>query len=83
MSARGAAGSAVERGNGGPGAGPESSSIAPRGNFLSHGVFDTCEAILGVCCDAGNAPIAKSGVISSIGTREWAQVKIAGGWSKP
>jgi hypothetical protein len=47
-----------------------------RSNFLSHCVWDTYEAILDACCDAWNAPIAKSEVIASIGTRDWAQVKI-------
>ena len=46
-----------------------------RGNCLSPCVFDSCEAILDACCDAWNAPIAKSEVIASIGTRDWAQVK--------
>ena len=47
-----------------------------RSNFLSHCVWDTYEAILDACCDAWNALMAKSEVIVSIGTREWAQVKI-------
>jgi hypothetical protein len=47
-----------------------------RGNFLSHRVFDTYEAILDACCDAWNALMAKSEVITSIGTRDWAQVRI-------
>jgi hypothetical protein len=47
-----------------------------RSNFLSHCVWDTYEAILDACCDAWNALIAKSEVIASIGTRDWAQVKI-------
>jgi hypothetical protein len=34
------------------------------------------EAILNACCDAWDARIAKSEVIASIGTRDWAQVKI-------
>jgi len=46
-----------------------------RSNFLSHCVWDTYEAILDACCDAWNALMAKSEVIVSIGTREWAQVK--------
>ena len=46
-----------------------------RSNFLSHCVWDTYEAILDACCDAWNALMAKSEVITSIGTREWAQVK--------
>src|ERR1700730_761523 len=32
------------------------------------------------CRDAWNAPMAKSDVIASIGTREWAPVRIYGGW---
>ena len=46
-----------------------------RGNFLSRCVWDTREAILDACCDAWNAQNAKSEVISSIGTRDWAKVK--------
>ena len=51
-----------------------------RSNFLSHCVWDTYEAILDACCDAWNALMAKSEVIVSIGTREWAQVETWGGW---
>ena len=49
-----------------------------RSNFLSHcGLVEaTYEAILDACCDAWNALMAKSEVIVSIGTREWAQVTI-------
>ena len=47
-----------------------------RSNWLSHCVWDTYEAILDACCDAWNALMAKSEVITSIGTRDWAQVKI-------
>ena len=47
-----------------------------RGNFLSHCVWDTYEAILDTCCDAWNALMAQSEIITSIGTRNWAQVKI-------
>ncbi len=47
-----------------------------RSNFLSHCVWDTYEAILDACCDAWNALIATPDVIASIGTREWAHVKI-------
>ena len=50
-------------------------TIYLRGNFLSHCVWDTYEAILDACCDAWNALMAKSEIIASIGTREWAQVK--------
>lgn len=46
-----------------------------RSNFLSHCVWDTYEAILDACCDAWNALMAKSEIITSIGTREWAKVK--------
>jgi hypothetical protein len=38
--------------------------------------WETYEAILDACCDAWNALMAKSNVITSIGTREWAQVRI-------
>jgi hypothetical protein len=47
-----------------------------RSNWLSHCVWDSYEAILDACCDAWNALIAKSEVITSIGTRDWAQVRI-------
>ena len=47
-----------------------------RGNALSNCVWETYEAILDACCDAWNALMAKSNVIASIGTREWAQVRI-------
>ena len=47
-----------------------------RSNFLSHCVWDTYEAILDACCNAWNALMEKSNVITSIGTRKWAQVTI-------
>jgi len=47
----------------------------PRGNFPSHSIWDSYEAILDACCDAWNALMAKSEVIASSGTRGWAQVK--------
>jgi hypothetical protein len=47
-----------------------------RGNCLSHSVWDTYEAILDACCDAWNALMATPDIIASIGTREWAQVRI-------
>ncbi len=47
-----------------------------RGNCLSHCVWDTYEEILDACCKAWNDLMAKSHVITSIGTRDWAQVKI-------
>jgi DDE superfamily endonuclease len=46
-----------------------------RDNYLSNCVWDTFEAIVAACCTAWNALIAKSEVITSIGTRDWAQVK--------
>jgi DDE superfamily endonuclease len=46
-----------------------------RGNSLSHCVWDTYDAIVDACCDAWKALMAKSGGITSIGTRDWAQVK--------
>lgn len=46
-----------------------------RSNFLSHCVWETYDAILDACCNAWNALMAKSEVITSIGTRDWAQVK--------
>jgi hypothetical protein len=46
-----------------------------RSNWLSHCDFDTYEAILAACCDAWNALMAKSEVITSIGTKDWAKVK--------
>jgi len=45
-----------------------------RGNALSHQVWDTYEAIVDACCNAWNALIATPNVITSIGTRAWAQV---------
>jgi transposase len=47
-----------------------------RSNWFSHCVWDTYEAILDACCDAWNALMVKSEIITSIGTRDWAQVKI-------
>ena len=47
----------------------------PRGNWLGRGVCNSHEAILEACRDAWNALMAKSEVITSIGTRDWAQVK--------
>src|ERR1700724_330477 len=47
-----------------------------RSNWLSHCVWDSYQAILDACCDAWNALMAKSEVITSIGTRDWAQVRI-------
>jgi DNA phosphorothioation-associated putative methyltransferase len=47
-----------------------------RSNWLSHRVWDTYEAILDACCEAWNALMPKSEVITSIGTRDRAQVRI-------
>ena len=41
-----------------------------RGNWLSHCVWETYEAILEACCNAWNDLMAKSEIITSIGTRE-------------
>jgi DDE superfamily endonuclease len=46
-----------------------------RSNLLSHCVWDTYDAIVDACCAAWKALMAKSDVITSIGTRSWAQVK--------
>jgi len=46
-----------------------------RANALSNRVWDTYDAILAACCDAWNALITKPDVITSIGTRQWAQVR--------
>jgi hypothetical protein len=46
-----------------------------RSNFLSHCVWHTYEAIVDACCKAWNALMTTSQVITSIGTRDWAQVK--------
>ena len=47
-----------------------------RSNYLSNAVWETYTAIVDACCTAWNALIALPDVITSIGTREWAQVKI-------
>jgi hypothetical protein len=47
-----------------------------RSNWLSHCVWGTYEAILEACCNAWNDLKAKSEIITSIATRESAQVKI-------
>jgi putative transposase len=46
-----------------------------RSNYLSHTVWETYTAIVDACCSAWNALIAMPNVISSIGNKEWAQVK--------
>jgi hypothetical protein len=47
-----------------------------RGNLLSNTIWETYEAIIDACCKAWNALIAKPEIITSIGTRNWAQVRI-------
>lgn len=47
-----------------------------RQNQLSNRVFDTYRAIVEACCDAWNALIAEPGRITSIASRDWAQVTI-------
>ena len=47
-----------------------------RANALSNCVWETYEAIVDACCDAWNALIATPQLITSIGTRTWAQVNI-------
>jgi transposase len=51
-----------------------------RGNFLSHCVWNTYDAIADACRAAWKALMAKSDVITSIGTRDWAQVETRGRW---
>jgi hypothetical protein len=63
-----------------PPSAPELSSLENigadrRSNRLSHCVFDAYEAILAACCEAWNALMAKSEVITSVATKDWAQVK--------
>ena len=45
-----------------------------RQNWLSNRVFNTYEAILEAACEAWNKLMAQPQAITSIGTREWAQV---------
>ena len=47
-----------------------------RQNQLSNRVFDTYHAIVEACCSAWNSLIAEPGRITSIATRDWAQVTI-------
>jgi len=46
-----------------------------RANWLGNCVWDNYDAILTACCDAWNALIAKPNVITSIGSRQWAQIR--------
>ncbi len=45
-----------------------------RRNKLAHRLYDTYEAIVDACCAAWNALIAAPDTITSIATREWANV---------
>jgi hypothetical protein len=47
-----------------------------RANALANSVWDTYEAIVDACCDAWNGLIAEPKTITTIGAREWAQVRI-------
>jgi transposase len=47
-----------------------------RANYLSHRVFEDYQEILRACSDAWNALIQMPQTITSIGAREWAQVRI-------
>ena len=47
-----------------------------RANALANSVWETYEAIVEACCNAWRGLIAKPEVITSIGTRQWAQVSI-------
>jgi hypothetical protein len=47
-----------------------------RSNYLSHRVFEDYQEILNACRDAWNAMMQLPQTIKSIGTREWAQVRI-------
>ena len=47
----------------------------PRGNRLGRGVWNNCEAIIAACCGALERLMAKSELMASIGTRDWAKVK--------
>jgi transposase len=47
-----------------------------RQNYLANRVYDDYEAIVEACCKAWNALIKQPDRIRSIGTRDYAQVKI-------
>jgi hypothetical protein len=47
-----------------------------RGNWLSHRVWESYEEIVDACCTAWNALMAMPDRITSIATRDWAQVNI-------
>ncbi len=45
-----------------------------RANWLSNRVFDTYDDIIDAACDAWNRLVAQPKTITSIGTRNWAQI---------
>ena len=47
-----------------------------RSNWLSHRVWESYEEIVDACCAAWNALMALPDRITSIATREWAQVNL-------
>ena len=47
-----------------------------RSNYLSHLVFECYQDIIDGCRDAWNALIRQPQIITSIGSRTWAQVRI-------
>lgn len=51
-----------------------------RQNHLSNRIYDTYDAILDACCNAWNALVADLARITSIATRDWAQVSTQGRW---
>ena len=46
-----------------------------RQNHLSNRVYETYEAIVHACCDAWNALVAKPKRITTIASRDWADVR--------
>ncbi len=46
-----------------------------RQNHLSNRVCETCEAIVDACCDAWNALVAEPERITTIASRDWAEVR--------
>jgi hypothetical protein len=47
-----------------------------RGNWLSHRVWESYDEIVDACCTAWNALMAMPDRITSIATRDWAQVNV-------
>ena len=45
-----------------------------RANWLSNRVFETYDAIIDAACDAWRKLIAQPQIITSIGTRDWANI---------